>query len=195
MKRSADEGVRFGPRLLLAAYSQGLFPMAEEDGSIHWYDPPIRAVVPLDQVRTSQRTLRYMRNTPFRCTMDECFTGVMEACADRESTWISEEMVEAYSALHRDGHAHSVEVWHRGCLVGGLYGVRIGGVFFGESMFSRMPNASKVAFHTAVEHLKVTEATLFDVQIINAHTASLGAVEIDRASFLHLLFNAIQREY
>lgn len=180
------------PQLLLAAYSQGYFPMGEEDGSIAWHHPDPRAIFPMDSIVPNARFARMLRASGMRCTLDEAFPLVMERCATvHGSPWITPEMVVAYTSLHRMGHAHSVETWLNDELVGGIYGVCIGGAFFGESMFSLRANASKAGFHHLVMHLRRNDFLLFDTQYINAHTASLGAVEIPRAVFLERLSQAI----
>jgi leucyl/phenylalanyl-tRNA--protein transferase len=180
------------PELLLTAYSRGVFPMAHEDGAVYWHDPDPRALFPLEQIAPNPRALRAFRKAGFTYTHDQCFEDVMQACAtERDSTWITEEMIAAYAGLHTAGLAHSVEVWQRGALVGGIYGVSIGGAFFGESMFSRVSNASKAAFHELAQHLKKLGFTVFDSQYINDHTRSLGAVEIPRHEFRKALRGAI----
>ncbi len=180
------------PELLLAAYSRGVFPMAHEDGALYWHDPDPRAVFPLERITANARALRAFRQAGFTYTHDQCFEGVMRTCAEsRDSTWITEEMIQAYVGLHEAGFAHSVEVMQSGALVGGIYGIAIGGAFFGESMFSRVSNASKAAFHELARHLKVSGFTVFDSQYINDHTRMLGAVEIPRHEFRKALRGAI----
>jgi leucyl/phenylalanyl-tRNA---protein transferase len=179
------------PSLLIAAYARGFFPMAHDDGLLYWHDPDPRAVFPLDAVRPNARLSTFIRAQGYRCTVDHRFEAVMRACADRESTWITEEMILAYTELHRAGYAHSVETWKDGELIGGIYGLSLGGAFFGESMFSRATNASKVAFHHLAEHLRQQGFTLFDSQYINDHTRSLGAVEIPRSQFGAMLAEAL----
>lgn len=166
--------------------------MAHEDGVLFWHDPDPRAVFPLGDIRPNARSLRAYRQAGFTYTPDLHFEEVMRACAEnRNSTWITEEMIGAYVDLHEAGYAHSVEVWQNNALVGGIYGVAIGGAFFGESMFSRVTNASKAAFHELVRLLKERGFTLFDSQYINDHTRSLGAVEIPRHEFRKALRIAI----
>lgn len=165
--------------------------MVHEDGEVYWHDPDPRAIVPLEAVRMNDRLRRAARSAGFTCTTDRSFEAVMRGCADRESTWLDAGMIAAYTALHAQGFALSVETWAGGGLVGGLYGVRIGRAFFGESMFSRVPNASKVAFHHAVAHLRAAGCTLFDTQYLNEHTRSLGAIEVPRAVFRQLLAEAL----
>ncbi len=180
--------------LLLAAYSNGYFPMGNEQGRLEWHSPDPRAIFPLEVVRPNTRFRRFLRNSGQRCTIDADFGVVMRHCATAHGdTWITEEMIGAYTALHRAGHAHSVETWEGDELVGGIYGVSIGAAFFGESMFSLVPNASKAAFYHLAEHLRESGFTLFDSQYLNDHTRMLGAIEIPRSEFLEVLQDAIQR--
>ncbi len=180
--------------LLLAAYRQGFFPMGDETGEVEWHSPDPRAVFPLETIRPNARFLRWLRGSGLNCTIDRNFEAVMRRCATvHGDSWITEEMIAAYTALHRIGHAHSMETWECDALVGGIYGVSIGTAFFGESKFSLVPNASKAAFYHLVEHLRQRNFTLFDTQYINDHTASLGAIEIPRHDFLELLKDAIER--
>ncbi len=177
--------------VLLKAYTRGWFPMCHEDGQIYWHDPDPRAIFPLDRIAPNARMRTVMRSARFTTTIDQAFTEVVRACADRTETWIDERIIRSYTALHRAGHAHSVETWHDGQLVGGIYGVALGGAFFGESMFSRSSNASKVAFYTLVALLKQKGATLFDSQYINEFTRQLGAVEVPRVAFQRTLEQAL----
>jgi len=186
--------------LLLAEYSRGRFPMMHHPlptspggggGRLEWHDPDPRAIFPLDHIAPNARLRTFIRTCGYRCTIDQRFEEVMRACADRENTWINEEMIAAYVVLHTAGHALSVETWKDDDLIGGIYGARIGRAFFGESMFSRKSNASKVAFYFLVDHLKTTGFTLFDTQYLNEHTASLGAVEVTREEFRRRLAAAI----
>jgi leucyl/phenylalanyl-tRNA--protein transferase len=170
------------PQTLLSAYCQGVFPMAHEDGRIYWYDPDPRAIIPLDRFHVSRSLRRTMGQQQFDIRLDSAFTAVMAACAapapGRENTWISEALIQAYTRLHRLGFAHSVEVWQGNELVGGLYGVAIGGFFAGESMFSRVRDSSKVALAFLVAHLNERQFDLLDTQFITEHLRRLGAVEI-----------------
>lgn len=181
------------PGLLLRTYAQGIFPMMHDGGELNWHDPDPRAIVPL-HITADPRTSRFYRNNGYSITRNRCFTDVMHGCADRETTWINEEMIEVYSALHETGHAHSVETWQDGELIGGLYGVALGGAFFGESMFSRRTNASKAAFHHLLEHLRTQGFRLFDTQYLNDHTRSLGAVEVPRSTFRNMLADALRSD-
>ncbi|HQV38018.1 MAG: leucyl/phenylalanyl-tRNA--protein transferase [Flavobacteriales bacterium] len=192
--RSSSGKLQLTADLLLAAYKQGFFPMGDELGELEWHSPDPRAVFPLEAIRPNARFLRFLRNSGLNCTRDTGFEKVMRYCATAHGdTWITEEMIAAYTALHRIGHAHSVETWEGDKLVGGTYGVSIGAAFFGESMFSLVPNASKAAFHHLADHLRAHGFTLFDSQYLNDHTASLGAIEIPRPDFLELLKDALQR--
>ncbi len=187
------------PRLLLSAYCQGVFPMADQWGRIAWYDPDPRAIIPLDErFRVSRRLARTVRSGRFDMRVDHDFRRVMEACAEpapqRESTWISAEFIETYTHLHRLGFAHSVEAWHAGVLVGGLYGVAIRGLFAGESMFSYEPDASKVALVHLVERLRQRGFVLLDTQFLTHHLAQFGAFELPRAEYKQLLAHALRVE-
>ncbi|MCC6840721.1 MAG: leucyl/phenylalanyl-tRNA--protein transferase [Flavobacteriales bacterium] len=180
------------PSLLLAAYRQGFFPMTADDGTIEWHNPDPRAVFPLESIRPNNRLQRHLRSASFDMRLDTAFQAVMEHCATvHGESWISPGMVDAYTELHRSGHAHSVETWHGGSLVGGIYGVGIGAAFFGESMFSLETNASKAAFHHLAAHLRNRGFQLFDTQYANPHTSALGAVEIPRREFLDRLAVAV----
>ena len=166
--------------------------MVHEDGELYWHDPDPRAVFPLGRLHPNARLRSFIRAHDYRCTIDVGFEDVMRACADRDSTWITEEMIAAYLDLHRSGHAHSVETWQGEALIGGIYGVSIGAAFFGESMFSRASNASKTAFHHLAGHLRAQGFVLFDSQYINTHTRALGAIEIPRDAFRSLLALAVE---
>jgi leucyl/phenylalanyl-tRNA--protein transferase len=187
--------MRLTPDLLLSAYCQGLFPMAHEDGQIYWYDPNPRAIIPLDAFHTSKRLARRVRNGGFEIRVDYDFHAVMSACAEprpNQGGWISPEMIDAYTALHQHGFAHSVETWRGGELVGGLYGVALGAAFFGESMFARRPNASKVAFVHLVQYLQTWHFHFVDCQTYSEHLARFGAVLWRRERFLRALAKALQ---
>ncbi len=178
--------------VLYAAYTQGRFPMCHEDGELYWHDPDPRAVFPLELIRPNARMRRHMRHDRIETTFDRSFENVIRACAARPGTWIDERLIASYTALHGAGHAHSVEAWQAGGLVGGIYGVSIGAAFFGESMFSHVSNAGKVAFHALVDHLRAQGFLLFDTQYINAFTEQLGAVEVPREDYLLMLREAIE---
>lgn len=183
------------PRLLLSAYTQGIFPMAHEDG-IYWYQPDPRAILPLDSFHAPRSLQRTVKKNPFRISADAAFEAVMRFCAapgpQREDTWISEDLIVAYSRLHQLGFAHSVECWHKGKLVGGLYGVAIGGFFAGESMFSRQRDASKVALVYLVQRLHQQGFQLLDVQFMTDHLRRFGAVEISDADYQCRLQQALR---
>ncbi|MEQ6247697.1 leucyl/phenylalanyl-tRNA--protein transferase [Sulfitobacter sp. HNIBRBA3233] len=173
------------PELLLHGYSVGIFPMAEhrDDPEIFWVDPRFRGIIPLDGFHLSRSLRRAMRRSSWQITTDRDFAGVVDGCADRDDTWINAEIRVLYIDLFRAGHAHSLEVWDDGALVGGVYGVVLGSGFFGESMFSRRTNASKIALACLVDRLNRCGFTLFDTQFITPHLASLGGVEISRAEY------------
>ena len=173
------------PELLLHGYAMGIFPMAEHrnDPEVFWVDPRRRGVMPLDGFHISRSLARDMRRTHFEISTDQAFDAVVEGCADRADTWINDEISTLYSLLHRKDHAHSLEVWEGSTLVGGVYGVTLGGAFFGESMFSRRTNASKIALACLVDRLRRGGFILFDTQFLTDHLASLGAVEITRAAY------------
>lgn len=173
------------PELLLNAYAMGVFPMAEgrDDPVVHWIDPRRRGVLPLDGFRVSRSLAKVIRQGRFTVTTDRDFAGVVRGCADRPETWINDQIFSLYTALHAMGRAHSLEVWQDGRLVGGVYGVVIGAAFFGESMFSRATDASKVALAFLVHRLRSGGFSLFDTQFLTPHLASLGAVEISRTAY------------
>ncbi|MCK0167483.1 leucyl/phenylalanyl-tRNA--protein transferase [Jannaschia sp. S6380] len=170
------------PETLLMAYAAGVFPMAEsrDDPEIYWVDPKRRGVLPLDGFRMSRSLARLIRRGRLEVTLDTAFGRVVRACAARPETWINRPILNLYEALHDAGHAHSIEVHEDGALVGGLYGVTLGTAFFGESMFSLRPDASKVALAYVVTLLRREGFTLFDTQFLTDHLARLGAVEIGR---------------
>jgi leucyl/phenylalanyl-tRNA---protein transferase len=186
------------PPLLLRAYREGLFPMAMEGGGaeIGWFSPDPRGVLPLDTFHVSARLRRVVRQARFRIEIDRAFEDVIRACAERpgEGTWISSEIVESYVELQRLGRAHSVEAWIGDALVGGLYGVHLGAAFFGESMFHRVTDASKVALVALVERLRRNAFELLDVQWLTPHLATFGAVELPRRLYLQKLKHALQKE-
>jgi leucyl/phenylalanyl-tRNA--protein transferase len=184
---------RLDPRLLLQGYATGIFPMADsrETDELFWVEPRNRAIIPLDRFHVSRSLRRTIRQGKFAVTRDRDFAGVIAACADREETWINAELERAMLALHGSGHAHSIEVWKRGELVGGLYGVKLGRAFFGESMFSRTRDASKVALAWLVARLKAGNFTLLDCQFMTDHLASLGAVNVTRERYVALLSAAL----
>ena len=192
---------RLDPRLLLQCYAAGIFPMADsrDADELFWVEPRNRAIIPLDGFHLSRSLRRTLRSGRFRVTLDRDFARVIAACADREETWINDEIEHAMRVLHASGHAHSIEIWNAGPnpgergeqLVGGLYGVRLGRAFFGESMFSTATDASKVALAWLVARLKVGGFALLDCQFMTDHLASLGAVSVPRADYVALLAGAL----
>jgi leucyl/phenylalanyl-tRNA--protein transferase len=182
-------------QLLIEAYSNGYFPMADSrSGPLWWYSPDPRAVIPLEDFKISRSLRQRVRKGTFEIRIDTSFEAVIRACAEREETWISDEIIRAYVQLHRDGYAHSVESWRSGGLAGGLYGVSIHGAFFGESMFARESDASKVALVALVEHLKKRNFGLLDSQFINDHMRQFGTREIPRTEYLRRLRHALKAE-
>jgi len=181
------------PRLLLQGYATGIFPMADsrDANELFWVEPRNRAIIPLGGFHLSRSLRRTLRSGRFLVTHDRDFAGVIGACADREETWINAELERAMIALHGSGHANSIEVWEGDALVGGLYGVRLGRAFFGESMFSRRTDASKVALASLVARLKVGNFSLLDCQFMTEHLASLGAISIPREAYVALLSAAL----
>ena len=184
------------PELLLHGYSIGIFPMAEhrEDPEIFWVDPKRRGVFPLDQFHISRSLARRLRKAEYAITIDTDFAGVVDGCADRAETWINAEIRAHYLSLFDSGHAHSLEVWEGSALVGGVYGVTLGSAFFGESMFSRRTDTSKIALAYLIDRLRLGGFTLFDTQFVTDHLASLGAEEISRAAYHRKLRDALMRQ-
>lgn len=183
---------------LLAAYKNGIFPWYSADEPILWWSPDPRLVLYPDALKVHRRLKRTMRTGAFRITFDESFHEVMHGCAAarrsrKAGTWIVPDMMEAYGKLHESGYAHSVEAWQEGQLVGGLYGVSLGSCFFGESMFTRVRDASKVAFVTLVQYLSAHHFDLIDCQVTTSHLLSFGAMEISRKKFLMQLRAALKR--
>jgi leucyl/phenylalanyl-tRNA--protein transferase len=184
---------RLDPRLLLQGYATGIFPMADsrDANELFWVEPRNRAIIPLDRFHVSHSLRRTLRSGRFEVSRDRDFQAVITACADREETWINDELERAMLALHGSGHAHSVEVWIGDRLVGGLYGVKLGRAFFGESMFSRERDASKIALAWLVARLKTGNFTLLDCQFMTDHLASLGAISVPRETYVALLSAAL----
>lgn len=183
-----SDPAELNPELLLYTYSQGIFPMGHDDGEIYWYDPDPRAIIPLDDNFHVPRSLaRRIRQGGFEVRVDSAFRAVITACAepgeDREHTWITPEIIDVYCELHEWGYAHSVETWIAGELVGGLYGVTVGGLFAGESMFSRTTDSSKIALVHLVERLRAGGFTLLDTQFMTEHLRRFGAVEVQRSEY------------
>lgn len=192
----AKDGNDIPPEVLLRAYASGIFPMAEarDHDTLFWVDPTRRGVLPLEQLHVSRSLARRIRRGGYKISLNKDFSGVLEACADRDETWISDEIYSLYTALHTHGHAHSFEVWQDGTLAGGVYGVTLGGAFFGESMFSRRTDGSKLALAHLVDHLRRCGFVLFDTQFLTPHLASLGAIEISRQAYRSILDDAITVE-
>lgn len=194
-RRSRDRSIT--PELLLRAYSIGLFPMSDaaDDPEIFWVEPEMRGILPLDAFHISKSLAKAVRKKPFDIRFDTAFDAVVEKCAeeaeDRPSTWINDTIKELYGALHKLGHAHSVEAWEGDALVGGLYGVSLGSAFFGESMFSRRTNASKICLVHLVERLKMRGFTLLDTQFTTEHLKTFGAIDVPKQDYLKLLDKAV----
>ena len=183
------------PNRLLAAYRSGVFPWYDADDPICWWSPQPRAIFELDGLHISRRLARTIRSGKFVTSINRDFAGVIRGSADRaEGTWIHPAMIRAYTRLHRMGHCHSLEVWHEGELAGGIYGVALGGFFAGESMFTQIRDASKVALVHLIERLRQRGFQLFDIQMLTEHTQRLGAVEISRISYLRRLRRALALE-
>ena len=181
------------PALLVAAYETGYFPMAMDDGEIRWYSPDPRGILPLERFHAPRRLMRVIRSGRFEVSVDRAFRQVMEGCAaDREDgTWINDEILDSYCALHELGLAHSVEAWESGALAGGLYGVSLNGAFFGESMFHRVSDASKVALWALVSRLRERSFVLLDIQWLTPFLGRCGAVEMPRERYLEALARAL----
>ncbi len=185
------------PEMLLRAYGLGIFPMAEsrDDPRLFWVDPDTRGVIPLDAFHLSRRLARRVRSGVFERRIDSDFSSVIQACAEprpgHPETWINDQIVALYAALFERGHVHTVECWREGRLVGGLYGVSLRGAFFGESMFSRATDASKVALVHLVDHLRNRGFRLLDVQFLTPHLETFGAIEVARADYQEMLRDAL----
>jgi leucyl/phenylalanyl-tRNA--protein transferase len=183
------------PDLLLYAYCNAMFPMAESrEGPLYWYSPDPRAIIPLEGLKVSRSLRQLVKKKVFSIRVNTVFESVIRECAEREETWISEQIVQSYLELHRLGYAHSVETWRNEKLVGGLYGVAVGAAFFGESMFHTERDASKVALVFLVDRLREREFELLDTQFITAHLARLGAIEISKDEYVDRLKHAIKKK-
>lgn len=184
------------PKILISAYSQGIFPMAHNDGHIYWYDPDPRTILPLDTFHISRSLARTVRKQKFEVRVNTAFEAVIKACAepapDRETTWIDQNIITAYTQLHHLGFAHSVESWLNNTLVGGLYGVSLRGLFAGESMFSRQTDASKVALVHLVNRMKTKGLILLDVQFSTPHLEQFGIISIPREEYKNRLAQALE---
>lgn len=183
----------FTAAFLREAYAQGFFPMPHPDtGEILWFHPEPRTILPLDGFHVSRSLHRTLRKGDFEIRVDHDFAGVMKACADRAETWITNQFIDVYSEMHEAGDAHSLEVWRNDQLIGGVYGVSLGGAFFAESMFHRVTDMSKVALFHLVERMKGRGMTLLETQFMTPHLKSLGAVEISRARYMKRLGEALR---
>ena len=187
---SRDDAI-IAPDLLLEAYAGGMFPMSMENGEMGWFSPDPRGIIPIKEFHIPHGLKKVLRNNPFDVRIDTAFGAIMKGCADRESTWISDMIHRSYVKLHELGFAHSVEIWQDNTLVGGLYGLAMGGAFFGESMFSRVPNASKVALAHLVSRLDERGYVLLDTQWVTEHLTQFGAHEIPRSTYLKRLNKAL----
>lgn len=185
----SDRGVELTPSLLLNAYAAGVFPMADsaDDPDIYWVDPTYRGVLPFERFHVPKSLIKRLKKNDVAVTVDRVFEQVLDGCADRPETWINDTIRTLYCQLHHFGYCHSVEVWIGDELVGGLYGVALGGVFFGESMFSRQPDASKIALVALMARLRVGGFTLLDTQFVTDHLRRFGATEIPRSDYLRQL--------
>ncbi len=180
------------PELLLQGYRLGVFPMGMNDRTIEWFSPDPRGILPLEKFHAPHALRREIKKKAFEIRMDTRFGEVIRACANRDDTWINREIIASYERLHELGYAHSVEAWSKNKLVGGLYGVAIGGAFFGESMFHRVTDASKVALFALVEHLRARKFVLLDTQWVTPHLAQFGAIEVPRGRYLRVLGQAVE---
>tara|TARA_R110002096_G_scaffold97354_5_gene217099 strand:+ start:8573 stop:9160 length:588 start_codon:yes stop_codon:yes gene_type:complete len=183
------------PEILLRGYANGVFPMADsaDDDDVYWVQPQMRGILPLNGFHVSRSLRRAINRADYTITFDTQFDDVVRGCADRNETWINAKIFKQYQHLHSIGHAHSIEISRDGALIGGVYGVTLGSAFFGESMFSRATNASKIALFHLVNHLTARGFTLFDTQFQNPHIASLGVIEITQEAYLKLLETALQK--
>lgn len=192
---SGDSRRKITPELLLQGYAAGVFPMAESASSteVFWVEPQMRGLFPLDRFHLSRSLRRRMRRGDYSVAIDSRFAEVLRACAERPETWINDQIFDLYMKLHRMGYAHAVEVIRDGRLIGGVYGVALGGAFFGESMFSRATDASKIALANLVARLRVGGFTLFDAQFLTPHLKSLGAIEIPQTVYIERLELALEK--
>lgn len=184
------------PELLLNAYAAGVFPMSEgrDDPELFWVDPKLRGIIPLNGFHISRSLARRIKRGGYSVSINRDYRGVMEACAERSETWINAEILSLYTRLHQIGYGHSLEIWsEEDELIGGVYGLALGSAYFGESMFSRRTDASKLALAWLVDHLRRAGFTLFDTQFLTPHLASLGAIEIPRAEYHARLATALKK--
>ena len=187
-------GEQLTPFLIRYGYRQGAFPMTMDDGDVAWFQPRTRALFPIEGIHVSHSLAQTIRQAKFEITFDKAFEQVMRGCLRPTDNWISEEFIQVYTEIHREGWAHSCECWRDGQLVGGLYGIAIGACFCAESMFHRHTDASKVALWAMVNHCRELGFTIFDAQIMNPHLASLGAFEISHREYMRRLNEALQHE-
>ncbi len=185
-------GQELTPWMIRYAYSQGVFPMAEEDGSVFWYEPIVRAVFPLSGVHISRSFAKTLRHTNFKVTFDRAFEQVMRSCLRPKDNWISEDLIRVYTLIHREGWGHSCEVWMDERLVGGIYGIALGNCFCAESMFHRETDMSKVALWAMVEKCRELGFTIFDAELMNPHLARMGAIEMPQFDYLEQLERALR---
>ncbi len=183
----------FTAQLVLSAYTQAIFPMGHDDGSIYWYSPDPRCIIDLDDFHVSRRLMRTYRQGKFTYKVNSAWDEVIRACAQRDSTWITDDIIRVYTELHDMGFAHSVEAYADGELAGGLYGVSIGGAFMGESMFHRMTDASKVSLVYLVERMRAKKFTLLDSQYMTDHLGTFSAKSISRSEYIRRLKDALLR--
>lgn len=196
MKENQDIDFRelLKPEIMIRLYSRGLFPFGEEDGTVNWYLPEMRTIIPLDDYSIPRSLRKFMLTCGFEYRFDYDVMSVVRKCADREKTWISDELIKGYEGLHKLGYLHSVEVHRKGKLIGGLYGVAYRGAFFGESMFSIEPQTSKAALVTLIRHLNEQKYLLLDVQFMTDHLKMFGAREIFLEDYLDLLEKCYYRK-
>lgn len=183
----------FEPENMIMLYAQGAFPMADENGKLDWYFPEVRTIIPIDNFNIPRSLRKFLQNSDFEFRYDTCTMEVVNNCADRQTTWISEELIMAYEKLMKKGFLHSVEVFKKNQLVGGLYGVTFGSAFFGESMFSKVPQASKSALIMLLKKLKEKGFTLLDVQYKTQHLEMFGAIEISLEDYQKLLIESYSK--
>lgn len=193
-EREFDKKQLLKPINMLNLYAQGAFPMADENGEIDWYQPKTRTIIPLDNYNVPRSLRKFMEQCDFKYEFDKRTMEVVRKCADREETWISDELINAYEGIYELGFLHSVEVIHNNNLVGGLYGVTIGGAFFGESMFSKKSQTSKSALIKLIEHLNKNDFVILDVQFTNPHLNMFGATEISFEEYNNLLAIAYDKD-
>jgi leucyl/phenylalanyl-tRNA---protein transferase len=180
------------PELMLRLYANGAFPMADDSGNVNWFLPEIRSIIPLNSYNIPRSLKKIIPELGFNVTFDSSTLAVIEKCSERKPTWISDKLKTAYKKLHKRKHVHSVEIWKNEKLVGGLYGITFRGAFFGESMFSRVPQASKVALVKLLEHLNEKDFIILDVQYMTEHLKMFGAIEISMSEYTELLQRAYE---